>query len=84
MALGMPIVCFQGAAHGFVHGETALLSPDGDIEAFASETLRLMEDSTLRAALGAAAREHVGRVHTIAAAGAQLGNALARHRPVPA
>lgn len=61
MAAGRPIVSFAGAAPGLVDGETALLCPDGDVDAFAQTSLRLLEDRTLAGRLGAAARAHVER-----------------------
>ncbi|BCX18332.1 MAG: glycoside hydrolase [Geminicoccaceae bacterium] len=61
MAAGRPIVSFAGAAPGVVHGETALLCPDGDTDCFAEALLRLIEDRQLAARLGAAARAQVDR-----------------------
>lgn len=62
MALGLPCVtmdCPSGPADMTRRGEDALLVPLGDEAALAQALVRLMEDSQLRAALGAQAAQSV-------------------------
>jgi glycosyltransferase involved in cell wall biosynthesis len=59
MAAGMPLVSFAGSGKYLVDGETALLVPDGDTEAFSAAMERLMDDPVLARRLGEAARAMV-------------------------
>jgi len=61
MAYGIPIVSTRvgGVSEAVVGGESGLLAAPGDPDAFASELGRLLEDETLRAQLGQAARARV-------------------------
>jgi glycosyltransferase involved in cell wall biosynthesis len=52
MAMGLPIVSFAGSGRHLVDGETALLAEDGDVRAFASAIIRLLEDRALLHRLG--------------------------------
>ena len=64
MALGRPIIASRvgGLAEVLEDGETALLTPPGDVPALASALLRLCDNSTLPQSLGATARS-VQREH---------------------
>lgn len=62
-ALGKPVIASRvgSVPEMIVDGETGLLCESGDIEAFASAALRLLEDEELRRRMGAAGREHIHR-----------------------
>ena len=59
MACGLPAVCADavGSRSLVVHGETGLLCPPRDVDAFATATRRLAAEPDTRAAMGRAARE---------------------------
>jgi glycosyltransferase involved in cell wall biosynthesis len=57
MAAGKPIVSFAGSAKTLEHEKNGLIAKDGDVEAFAAAMARLLDDSSLSAALGAQALE---------------------------
>ncbi|HET7456971.1 MAG TPA: glycosyltransferase family 4 protein [Gemmatimonadaceae bacterium] len=59
MALGVPPVAFAvgGLPELIEPGRSGLLAPAGDVDAFAREAARLVEDATLRRTLGAGARD---------------------------
>lgn len=59
MATGRAIVSFAGSAKTLSHGQTALIVPDGDTEAFAAAIIKLLEDPQYAAVLGRNARSHV-------------------------
>jgi glycosyltransferase involved in cell wall biosynthesis len=63
MAAGRPIVSFAGSAALLRHGETGLVVPDGDTDAFAAAVLRLLGDPVLSRRLGDAARRQVVAAH---------------------
>lgn len=58
---GVPVVASEtGGLPGVVRdGETGLLAPPGDVEAFAAAVLRVAKDPALHAAMRRAARAHV-------------------------
>jgi len=58
MAAGRPVVATAvgGVPDVVEHGSTGLLTPAGDVEAFASALVRLAEDQALREAMGTAGR----------------------------
>lgn len=60
-AADLPVVSTNvgGIENVVLPGRTALLSPSGDTSAFAENLLRVVEDDTLRAGLGAGGWEHV-------------------------
>jgi glycosyltransferase involved in cell wall biosynthesis len=64
MAAARPVVSFAGSAPGLTHRHTAWLVPDGDVEAFASGVLALLDDAELRSRLGANARQFVRANHS--------------------
>jgi glycosyltransferase involved in cell wall biosynthesis len=59
MAEGKAIVAAAGSAKGLVDGETGLVVPDDDADAFADAVVRLLRDGAARARLGRAARASV-------------------------
>lgn len=73
-AAGTPVVAADRYGVGDVvrHGETGLLTPDGDIDVFAAAIDRLLGDAARRRALGLAAASFVARERTVAAAAARI------------
>lgn len=82
-AAGLPLVA--GRARGVPEiardGKTALLVKEGDPGAFAAGVQRLIDEPLRRAAMGAAAADHVAVRHSMASAALALDRAitLARH-----
>ena len=78
-AAGLPVVAgrARGVPEIVVHGKTGLLAPEGDAAAFAEAAVTLLADPRRRAAMGAAAAEHVRMHHGIPAAEQALGRAIA-------
>ena len=64
MAAARPVVSFAGSAPGLSHRDTAWLAADGDVRAFASGVLALLDDSSLGAQVGDNARRFVQANHT--------------------
>jgi glycosyltransferase involved in cell wall biosynthesis len=64
MASGLPVVAFDSAAAGqlIAHGRNGLLAAGTDLPGFVRAALPLTTDATLRASLGAAARETACRI----------------------
>jgi glycosyltransferase involved in cell wall biosynthesis len=87
-AIGLPVVGYQsgGIPEVVIHERNGLLAPAGDDGAFRDELIRLLQDSGLRAKLGAAARNDVNRFDVVAHARAllQIYEELSSHRRVPA
>lgn len=81
-AVGVPVVAGDG--HGVpdvvAHGESGLLAPVGDAAAFAAAVRILRDDRDRAAASGTAARRRVRARHSVEAAAATLGEALALAR----
>lgn len=77
-ASGLPVVAGDsgGVASIVESGHTGLLTPPGDVAAFAAAAGRLLDDANLRAAMGAAARRRVALQHGITTAARQLDDAL--------
>ena len=67
MALGKPVIgtLSGGSPEMIVEGETGLLVPVEDAPALAGAIARLASDEHLRARMGAAGRERVGRLFTL-------------------
>lgn len=63
MASGLPVVAYdaEGVRDSVEHGRTGLLAPAGNRDAFTWAVTRVLGDATLRASLGAAAREWAAR-----------------------
>ena len=77
-ARGLPVAAFNSLGVPIVvrDGETGLLAPEGDIEAYARAIRRLLEDRPLRHRLGRAARAKVAAEHDIAAASRTMRSAI--------
>ena len=67
MALGVPMIATKigGLAEAIMHGETGLLCPPGDVEAFAMQMRGLIENSSEAERLGRAAATKVARCFTL-------------------
>ena len=63
MAAGRPVVSFRGSARG-VAGDAILAVPNGDVPAFASAVLRLLDDPALAHCLGQQALQAAQRDHS--------------------
>jgi len=61
MAAGKGIVSSAGSAKLLNDGQTGVIVPNGDVNAFAAAIIKLAADPALRASLGSAAREYVER-----------------------
>lgn len=61
MACGKPVVAFAHSSNPevVVSGETGILVPPGDVDAFAAAVAKLAADPALRGAMGAAGRKRV-------------------------
>ncbi len=79
-AAGMPVVAQEiaGVPEVVSDGVTGLLTPAGDVGAFADAIRQLLADDTLRGRLGAAARDKVRTRHSIENATARLEDILNR------
>jgi glycosyltransferase involved in cell wall biosynthesis len=73
-AAGLPVAAFRTAGVPEVVAEG--LVPDGDREALAARLATLLRDPALAAREGRAARDHIRRHHSIAAATLRLGSVL--------
>jgi glycosyltransferase involved in cell wall biosynthesis len=73
-ALGLPVVATRhsGIPEAVVHGETGLLSPEGDPVALAANITRLLADEPLRSRFGARGRAHVAAHFDLARQSARL------------
>ncbi|UUX48009.1 glycosyltransferase family 4 protein [Nisaea acidiphila] len=84
-AAGLPVVAGDvgGVPDIVTNGETGLLSPEGDAQAFAANLDLLLTDPARARRMGTAAREQANRLHSLEAASAcldeALGGVLARH-----
>jgi glycosyltransferase involved in cell wall biosynthesis len=79
-AAGLPVVAqaTAGVPEVVPHGETGLLTPDGDIETYAAAIRRLLLSVEERQRLGQKARRHVAAEHSLEAAAALLARLLPR------
>ncbi|HKK30828.1 MAG TPA: glycosyltransferase family 4 protein, partial [Alphaproteobacteria bacterium] len=77
-AAGLPVVAGKtGGVPGVVaDGETGLLTPPGDAEAFATAVTQLLDDRSLREAMGQAASARVLQHHSLESAAAVLDRIL--------
>src|SRR3989338_940821 len=67
MALGKPVVAFD---HGpineiIIHNKTGFLAPDGDVQQFAENIIRVLQDKALAQRLGQAGLQHFRSHYTI-------------------
>ena len=78
-ASGLPVVAGNSGGVGDIvaDGETGLLAPPGDADAFAAAVRALLADPARRARLGAGARDKVAGAHDLPAAAARLGDIIA-------
>jgi glycosyltransferase involved in cell wall biosynthesis len=74
-AAGMPVVAQATAGVPAVvrHGKTGLLTPEGDVHAYAAAIRELLIDDTKRKAYGSAAREFVLEERSLRLAAVKLG-----------
>ncbi|MEM9104248.1 MAG: glycosyltransferase family 4 protein [Pseudomonadota bacterium] len=79
-AVQVPVVALasMGVPMVVCNGETGILAPETDIDAFADGILRLVKDADLRASLGKNARLNVERRHDIGVAGKILSEEIQR------
>ncbi len=77
-ASGLPVVAGRsGGVPGIIaDGETGLLVPEGDSNAFAAALASLLADSQKRQAMGRAAMDRAARVHDVSTAAALLDRHL--------
>ncbi len=77
-ALGCPVLAgaYGGVASVVKHGETGLLTPPGDIAAFADALSALLQDRGRRQGLGDAAQGFVRQERDLEQAALRLRNAL--------
>lgn len=64
MAVGKPVVSYEGSASCLEHGRTGWIVKNGDISAFAGAVLRLLDDRELASTLGENARQEALLNHT--------------------
>ncbi|HYC31097.1 MAG TPA: glycosyltransferase family 4 protein [Gemmatimonadales bacterium] len=64
MAAARPVVSFRGSAPGLRHRDTAWLAEDGDVRAFATGILAVLDQPLLARGLGERARRFVQDNHT--------------------
>jgi glycosyltransferase involved in cell wall biosynthesis len=82
-AAGLPVVAqdVAGVPEVVRGGETGLLVPTGDPEAFAGAVTRLLEDAGTRRRMGRAARRFVLEERSLEGAARRIGELLARVKP---
>lgn len=80
-AMGLPVIAQRtaGVPEVVADGETGLLTPEADAEAYAAAVRRLLTDDALRRRLGQAARARVAARHSLDPAAATLEAALQAH-----
>jgi glycosyltransferase involved in cell wall biosynthesis len=83
MAAGKCIVSSAGSAKLLNDGETGLIVPNGDVQAFAAAIVRLANEPGLRERLGNAAREYVERNYSWDQAAERLERIYQRVVPCP-
>ncbi len=73
-AMGVPVVATDvgGVAEIVEHGVTGILCPSGDAEAITAAIERLVEDAAFRKQAGAAARERIRTLFSVAACAQRL------------
>jgi len=84
MAAGKGIVSSAGSAKLLEAGQTGLVVPNGDVNAFAAAIVRLAADPQLRDTLGSAAREYVERNYSWGQAAERLERIYQRVVPAVA
>jgi glycosyltransferase involved in cell wall biosynthesis len=78
-ASGVPVIAGNSGGVGDIvtDGETGLLTPPGDVGAFAAALRALLADPARCAQFGAASRRKVDRAHDLPAAAARLAEIVA-------
>ena len=64
MAAGRPVVSFAGSAPGLLHGQTAWLARDGDVDGFAAGIITLLDEPVFGRRMAENARRFVQATHT--------------------
>ncbi|MET0358733.1 MAG: glycosyltransferase family 4 protein [Pararhizobium sp.] len=79
-AAGLPVVAqaIAGVPEVVQHGRTGMLTPPGDVEAYADAIAGFLKDETLRQTMGAQARLFAGTERGLAPAASRLGDILDR------
>ena len=77
-AAGLPIVAQNtaGVPEVVAHEKTGLLTPEGDVQAYADAIRHVLTDHDLRAKMGSAARETVLAEHGLEKMASRLGEIL--------
>ena len=75
-AAGLPVVAGRAGGVPGVVGETSILTPAGDVAAFADAVAGLLDDDSYRRELGARASERVQKEHGLELAARTLDRAL--------
>ncbi|TCQ27447.1 glycosyltransferase family 4 protein [Rhizobium sp. PP-CC-3G-465] len=80
-AVGLPVVAqaIAGVPEVVVHGRTGVLTPPGDVEAYAEAVAGFLKDETRRQAMGAEARLFAGTERGLVPAASRLVDILDRH-----
>lgn len=77
-AAGLPVVAGNrpGVAAMILQGETGILTPEGDTDAFAEAVSKLVADATIRKKMSVSAISNVSERHSLAAAADRLATEL--------
>jgi glycosyltransferase involved in cell wall biosynthesis len=80
-AAGLPVIAqaTAGVPEVVVNGRTGLLTPDGSVEAFADAIATLLDDPSVQAAMGAAARSFVHGERSLDVASERLDTILQQY-----
>ena len=80
-AAGLPVVAqaTAGVPEVVVNGKTGILTPDGDVEAFAAAIAELLDNSQRSREMGAAARQFIFAERSLEAASSRLDALLQQH-----
>ncbi|HOM47584.1 MAG TPA: glycosyltransferase family 4 protein [Candidatus Hydrogenedentes bacterium] len=72
MAAAKAVVACESAAYPLVHEKTGLITPDNDVQAYASALIQLLGNASLRTEMGRRAREQILKDHQPETVGARL------------
>lgn len=64
MAVGLPVVSFEGSAPVVEHGQTGWVVKNGDIQGFAQGILQLLDNADQAWTIGDNAKDYIKRQHT--------------------
>jgi len=78
MSLGLPVVAFavDGVEETVIDGATGFLAPPGDVPALTKGISRLVEDPSLRQALGSSGRHHIARHFQASETASRIGELI--------